>query len=140
MLSCAKVNEVASDEMILGSWELVEFFVNDELEWTNGVSTSLSIGSSTTYLPGNSIINRLTFERNKDFIIVDENEIVTTGTWSVADNNLILTDEAGVDVFNFSIIFHTFEKIHLLQEIDNPTTGPLSLRYLLNSSGLDVSY
>lgn len=112
-ISCAEPADPTPTKMAYGEWYVAEYFVDGQTE-----------GSS-------SLIGRFTLERDGTFILVDNNDFVTVGTWVATDTALTLTGADG-SVIEFAIVFQSYSKMHLVQTITSPTAGSIEIRYLMN--------
>ena len=121
-ISCAEPADPTPTNMSYGDWRVDEYYVNNQ-----------SAGDYTY-----AAFTRFKLERDKSFVLEDENGFVYVGTWTAGDN-LTLTADDGT-VFDFEIVFQNFNRMQLLQTIENPSAGSLSIRYLLNNVGLDTDY
>ncbi|REE01214.1 hypothetical protein [Marinoscillum furvescens] len=123
-ISCAEVADPSPTNMSYGDWEVEEVYVNGQAD-PNGYS--------------GSTFERLTLERDGSFILVDNNELIFVGNWVATETSLTLTSDDG-SVFDYQIVYQTYEKLHLLQTISSPTAGEITIRYLMNKDGNATTY
>ncbi len=123
-ISCAEPVEPTSTNMSYGDWVVTEYYVNGQAAGSGG-STSSTL-----------VFDRFTLERDDSFVLTDDNGFVYVGNWVATDTNLTLTAEDST-VFDFAIVFQSYEKLHLLQTISNPTAGDIQIRYLMNQNDAD---
>ncbi|HCX23612.1 MAG: hypothetical protein CMB80_28330 [Flammeovirgaceae bacterium] len=116
-ISCAEPVQPTPTNMSYGDWSVVEVYVDGQAE--------------TSY--SGSLFERFTLERDDTFIVVDRNGLAYVGTWVATDTSLTLTADDGT-VFSFTIVFQSYEKLHLLQTISSPTAGDIVIRYLMDQS------
>lgn len=119
-ISCAAPEDPTPGNQVIGDWSVEEYFVNGESENSAGA------------------IDRMTLERDGSFIVVDDNGLITVGSYEATETSLVLTDDAGAVAYSFEVVFQTYEKMQLLQTITSPTVGDLVIRYLMNSSDNDT--
>lgn len=119
-ISCAEPENPSATNMSYGAWEVIEYYVD-------GIDAG-----------GNSVIDRFHLERDGSFILEDENGVVNIGTWTADDSNLTLSGLDSTSTgFDFSIVYQSYTKMHLLQNNTNPAVG--EIRYLLDKYS-DGSY
>ncbi|WP_421871459.1 hypothetical protein [Marinoscillum sp.] len=118
-ISCAEPVEPTPTNMSYGDWVVTEYYVNGQAAGSGG-STSSPL-----------VFERFTLERDDSFVLTDDNGFVYVGDWVATDTNLTLTAEDGT-IFDFEIVFQSYDKLHLLQTISSPTAGEIQVRYLMN--------
>lgn len=111
-ISCAEPADPTPTQMAFGNWTVDEYYVNGQED-------------------GSGILERFTLERDDSFLMEDNNGILFVGTWTATDTSLTLTDESG-EVFEFTIVYQSYTKMQLLQEITSPSAGTIQIRYLMN--------
>ena len=122
VISCTEPTDPTPTNMSYGDWRVDEYYVNGQEE-------------------GSSIIDRFTLERDGTFLLEDNNGILTIGTWTATETALTLSGQGeGAASYNFTIVFQSYEKMHLLQNIQSPTAGTIEIRYLMNKTGDGSTY
>ena len=129
VISCATPEDPTPTKMAYGDWEVNETFVNGQAN------------------PG-TIFKRFTLERDQSYVLVDDNDFISVGEWIATETNLTLTEAgAGSDstaadgaVYDFSIVFQSYEKMQLLQTIASPSAGDIEIRYFMNRDGSGIQY
>ncbi len=111
-ISCAEPEEPTPANQLFGSWTVVDLFVNGQ---QNDGGT----------------LDRFFLERDNTFLLEDDNDVLFVGTWTATADRLTLTAEDGT-VFDFEIELLSFTRLQVEQTVNNPTTGNLSIRYLMN--------
>lgn len=120
MAGCAEPADPSAIGRTYGDWYVVEYYVNGQ---------AAEEYSSDGFIA----FDRFTLERDGSFILEDVNGFVYVGTWTATSETLTLVEEGeGGTTFDFSIVYQTFQKIHLTQVISSPTAGDIELRYLMN--------
>lgn len=116
--SCTEPADPTPTKMAYGDWAVQEVYVNGQAN-----------------PPNNTVISRFTLERDDSYVLVDNNGFISVGTWTATETNLTLSEAdttSGGMVYDFSIIFQSYEKMHLVQTISNPTAGDIQIRYLMD--------
>ncbi|MEL6557304.1 MAG: hypothetical protein AAFQ94_03920 [Bacteroidota bacterium] len=113
-VSCVEPEDPTPANQLIGNWGVDEFFVNGQSD-------------------GSGVIERFTLERDGSFVLEDDNNLIFVGTWTSTDTSLTLTAEDGT-VFNFTIVFLSYTKMQIVQNITNPSIGTITIRYLMNNS------
>jgi hypothetical protein len=118
-ISCAEPEEPSVGNRVIGTWDVSEYFVSNQ----SG---------------GSNIIDRLIIERDGNFILEDDNGVLTVGTWSASDAALTLNPTEG-EAITLEIVSLTFAKAHFIQNLSSPVIGDVQIRYLMNNVG-EVNY
>jgi hypothetical protein len=114
-ISCAEPEEPTSSQRIVGTWDVSEYYVSGQSGGAN-------------------IIDRLIIERDGNFILEDDNGVLTVGTWSSTDTALTLTPTEG-EAITLTIVTLTYRKGHFIQNLSSPTIGDIEIRYLMDNEG-----
>lgn len=109
--SCAETKEPTTMEKIPGNWDVASFYVNAQNS-------------------GASIFKRFILERDKTFVLEDQNGVFFRGTWTAEAKKLNLK-ASDATVFDFAIETAQYNKMQLVQKIKNAGTD-LEITYLLN--------
>jgi len=113
-ISCVNPEDPTPANQLVGQWGVDEFFVDGQSD-------------------GSGVIDRFTLERDNSFVLQDDNGLIFVGSWTSTDTSLTLTAEDGT-IFSFEIVFLSYTKMQIVQNITNPTIGTISIRYLMNNS------
>jgi|21_taG_2_1085346.scaffolds.fasta_scaffold06349_2 hypothetical protein len=119
-VACADPEDPSPTKMAYGDWYVLEVYVNDQVNPSD-------------------VIQRFTLERDGSYILVDENEFATVGTWVATDAALTLSGADG-SVMDFTIEFQSYQKMRLLQTIESPSAGTIEIRYLMNKDSDGSTY
>ncbi|HET8858940.1 lipocalin family protein [Marivirga sp.] len=114
-ISCAEPEEPTASQQIVGTWVVSEYYVSGQSGGTN-------------------IIEKLVIERDENFIMEDDNGVLTVGQWSADDAALTLTPTEG-SAITLSIVTLTRDKGHFIQNLSSPVIGDVEIRYLMNNLG-----
>lgn len=123
-ISCAEPTDPTPTQMAYGEWVVKEYFVDGQE----------SSGAA---------ISRLNLERDASYVLVDNNGFISVGNWTATETKLTLSEAdstAGGTVYDFGIVYQTFDKMQLLQTISNPTAGDIQIRYLMNRATNGSTY
>ena len=110
--SCVSPEDPTPANQLVGSWNVSDYYVDGQAD-------------------DDDIIRRFILERDGSFLLEDNNEFVFVGDWTSTDTSLTLTGEDGT-VFAFDIVFISYTKMQIVQTINNPTIGTITIRYLMN--------
>ncbi len=119
--SCVSPEEPANDDMLIGQWNIIEVYVDEQTE-----------GSL-------QLFDFIVFERNGTFTLEDDNGLHHEGGWNENGTVLTMTATNGT-VYVFEIIFLSYTKMQLLQTITNPDVGDITIRYLFNKTSDGTFY
>ncbi len=119
-ISCADPEDPTPTKMSYGEWYVDQYFVDGQAS-------------------SGSVIDRFTLERDDSFILVDNNDFVTVGTWMADETSLTLSGSDGSSLV-FSIVFQSYNKMHLVQTIESPSAGTIEIRYLMNKDSDGSTY
>ncbi|WP_420318351.1 hypothetical protein [Ekhidna sp.] len=117
--SCSQTSAPTPTQMMPGDWDVREVYVNGQTQ-----------GSV-------DLFERFIIERDGSFVLEDINGIFFAGTWTATDAQLTMNASDGT-VFNFAIVFQSYSKMQLVQNITGSNAGDLEIRYLLNRNDNDT--
>ncbi|MFP4059968.1 MAG: hypothetical protein ACOCW8_01710 [bacterium] len=114
--SCNKPSDPNMEVMILGSWELIDLMVDNQVVENYSNEFTLDI------------------EHSKRVVFINHDGRGLTGTWSVeSDSILTLTSDAvtSFDTLQFDIIYLIKDKMGLRQVINSDLLGTSEFTYFL---------
>ncbi len=118
-ISCTVPVDPTPTKMAFGDWSVSETFVNGQVN-------------------DGTVFTRFTLERDMSYVLVDNNGFISVGEWTATETNLTLSESdttSGGIVYDFGIVFQSFEKMQLLQTIASPSAGDIEIRYFMNRNG-----
>ena len=111
---CMKPEEPTTVQILTGEWTVRSVIADGEVN----VPDHTFLQNSTLHL-----------DRNATFLFINVDGRAKAGTWTATETELSLSDPVEGNI-NFSIIYASYDKLHVVHTINNQLTGGIEIRYL----------
>lgn len=112
--ACMKPEEPTNVQILTGEWNVKSVIADGEVNFPDH-----------TFLQ-NSILH---LDRNATFLFINVDGRAKAGTWTATETELSLSDPIEGNI-NFTIIYASYDKLHVVHTISNQLTGGIEIRYL----------
>ncbi len=114
MNACMKPEEPTNVQILTGEWNVRSVIADGEVNFPD-----------QTFLQ-NSVLH---LDRNATFLFINVDGRAKAGTWTATDTELSLADPVEGNI-TFSIIYASYDKLHVVHTISKQLTGGIEIRYL----------